>query len=474
MFYPVLVFFILSLICGGGVSADVMISSKEDQKRIEVTVYNNNLALVKDTRRLTLSKGEGELRFMDVAAAIMPVSVRAVSLTAGENFMVLEQNYEYDLMDRNKLLDKFVGQKIKLRDQNAYQDRIDVVEAELLSHNNNQPIYQIGGEIFLGHPGIPILPRVPENLIAKPTLMWLYANSYAGEQEMEASYLTQGIGWSADYVLVVDAEDQRGDLSGWVTVDNQSGAEYRDATLKLVAGEVNQVFDGGYFSDDKMVMGSARRSPLSSEMFSEESFFEYHIYDLQRPTTIKDRQTKQISLLDASGVSITKVMEVSAQGWFYTTEYRQEPKQPVMVKLKFTNSPENQLGMPLPKGIVRLYKRDSKGQLQFIGEDRIDHTPRQEDVTLTVGEAFDVAVERRQTDFRRVTTRVTESSWEIKIRNRKEVPVTVSVIEPMNADWTMLDHSHAYEKTDAFTARFDVEAYPDKEVVLTYRVQVRQ
>lgn len=443
-------------------------STEQDQTNVEVTVYNNNLGLVKDTRSLALPAGEGELRFMDVASGIMPVTVHAKSLNAPDKFQVLEQNYEYDLMDYNKLMDKFVDKKVKLVDWNQYQDRKETVEGTLISNNNGNPVFKINDEIYLGHPGYKVLPEIPENLIAKPTLMWRYANSASDAHKLEVSYLTDNIGWKTDYVFVLNKNDTGGDLSGWVTVDNKSGATYKDAQLKLVAGEVQRA----------QAMPAASRMMMAKGMemdsqFAEQAFFEYHIYDLQRRTTIKDKQTKQISLLEASGIKAEKELLVYGQQYYFMQYYQeQNPKQKVSVYVKFKNSEENHLGMPLPAGILRLYKQDSKGSLQFVGEDNIEHTPKDEEVKVKVGEAFDVVAGRRQTDFKQLTTRMYESAWELTLRNHKEEPVRVGIIEPLQGSWQIVEQSHPSRKLDAFTVRFDVDVPKDGEVKVTYRVRV--
>ncbi|HCI44814.1 MAG TPA: DUF4139 domain-containing protein [Candidatus Omnitrophica bacterium] len=447
-------------------------SAQSGQTNVEVTVYNNNLGLVKDTRDIQLPAGEGELRFMDVAAYIMPVTVHAKSLNAPEQFQVLEQNYEYDLMDYNKLMDKFVDKKVKLVDWNQYQDRKETVEGTLISNNNGNPVFKINDEIYLGYPGYKVLPEIPENLIAKPTLMWRYTNKSSDAHQLEVSYLTNNIGWKADYVFVLNKDDTGGDLSGWVTVDNKSGATYKNAKLKLVAGEVQRVADR---SMDSMVRAKApmMMEALGGSQFAEQAFFEYHIYDLQRRTTIKDKQTKQISLLEASGIKVEKELLVYGQQYYFTQHYRdQNPKQKVSVYVKFKNSKENQLGMPLPAGVLRLYKEDDKGSLQFVGEDNIEHTPKDEEVKVKVGEAFDVVAERRQTDFKQLTTRMYESAWEVTLRNHKEEPVRVGIIEPLQGNWQIVEQSHPSKKLDAFTLRFDVDVPKDGEVKVTYRVRV--
>ena len=442
-------------------------SDINDQTAIKVTVYNNNLGLITDVREVELPAGEGELRFMDVASHIMPVTVHVKSLNYPEDFSGLEQNYEYDLMNADKLLDKYVGKKIKIIDWNRFQDRKEVVEATLLSNNQGQ-IFKINDEIFLGHPGYKVLPEIPENLIAKPTLTWLYENRGKKTHELEVSYLTKNISWKADYVMVLNEDDTSADLSGWVTLDNKSGAIYKDAQLKLVAGEVHQV-------EERLagrVYAMKEKEMARAPQFKEKTFFEYHIYDLQRKTTIKDRQTKQVSLLEATDANVQKELFVYGIKSYFTRKYREQiPRQPVNVHISFINSKNNNLGMPLPAGVMRLYKQDD-GSLQFIGEDAIEHTPRDEEVRLKIGEAFDVVAERVQTDYKRITTKLHESEWEITLRNHKEKDIRVSIVEPLFGNWSVIGNSHPYKKIDAFTIRFEVQVPKAEEVKVKYRVRV--
>jgi len=452
-------------------AATISKSTLDDQKEVEVTVYNSNFGLVKDIREINFPSGEGELRFMDVAAQILPETVSIHSLSAPEEFGVLEQNYEYDLINETKLLDKYVGKDIKLVSWNEYQDRKETVEAQLISNNNGQ-VYQIGKEIYVGYPGYKVLPELPENLIAQPTLTWLYKNTSKKPHRLEVSYLTNYISWKADYVVALNAEDTFADISGWVSLDNNSGAIYKDARLKLVAGEVHRAAQVQQNRYDRM---EAKMVMASEAGFVENPFFEYHIYDLQHKTTIKDKQTKQIRLLDAEGVGIIKKYMVQGTNYYYTSRYTvQDPKQPVNVWVEFKNSQDNHLGMPLPAGIMRLYKKDPQGSLQFIGEDRIEHTPKDEKIELQLGEAFDVVAERIQTDFKVITSRMYETAWQITLRNHKETDVTVTVIESLQGDWNIIERSHPFEKLDAYRVRFDVSVPKDKEVKLTYRVRVSQ
>ncbi len=448
-------------------------STIDDQTGVEVTVYNNNLGLVKDVRKLQLPSGTGELQFMDVASSIMPETVHVKSLTKPDALAILEQNYEYDLINQSKLLDKYIGKDITLIDRNEFQDREREVTATVLS-NNDGPIYKIDGKIYLGHPGIRVLPELPQDLIARPTLTWMYANEAEDAHTVEVSYLTQNLTWKADYVLEVNAEDTGADLAGWVTVDNRSGAAYRNAKLKLIAGEVNRVQpDQG---DYKHLMRQARMTVATMDMaegFAEQAFFEYHIYDLERPTTVKDNQTKQINLLEASGIAVEKELVVEGQtSYFFQSFTNQDLKQPVQVKIKFKNEKNNRLGMPLPAGIMRLYKKDQAGSLQFVGEDRIVHTPKDEEVRLKIGEAFDVTAERKQTDYQQLSSKVRETEWELTLKNHKEQDVVVKVIEPMIGDWKVVRSSHPHEKIEAFKIRFDVPVKKDETVKITYRVRI--
>ncbi len=451
--------------------AEVVSSSEADRTGVEVTVYNTDLALVKDVRSILLKEGQGELRFMDVASAIRPETVHVKSLNDPRSLAILEQNYEYDLISPEKLLEKFVGRTVKIEVWNDYQGKKEIVEGTLLSTNNGL-VFDIGGQIYLNYPGLKIVPSIPDNLYARPTLAWLYANSAKEKHDVEVSYLTKGMTWKADYIFVLDDADTAADLTGWVTLNNRSGAAYRDATLKLIAGEVQTIAD---VVPPPMYRGMGMPVPEAAPSFVEESFFEYHIYNLSRKTTIGNNQTKQISLLEAFGTKIGKEYITRGERHYFTSSLQRGLlKQKVDVVISFKNSEENNLGMPLPKGIIRLYKKDSKGSLQFIGEDRIEHTPRNEEVRLRVGEAFDVVAERRQTRYRKLADNLYETSWELVVRNRKkEESVVVSFLEPVWGDWEVIASTHPYEQADAFTLRFDVPAKPDEEVVVKFSLRIR-
>lgn len=439
-----------------------------DQTDVAVTVYNNNLALVRDRRTVDLPTGKHDLKFMDVASAIRPETVSLKSFTAPGSLVVLEQNYEYDLMNPQKLMEKYVGKKVKLLNFDKNNTADFSVDAELLSVNNG-PIYKVGDQIFLGHPGVVVLPQIPKNLISKPTLVWLVNNERA-KQDIEVSYLTGGMSWQADYVLTVNKDTTKMDVAGWVTLKNESGTAYTNAQLKVVAGQVNvvpqSVAMGGGARMEKMAMARAPQ-------MQEESFAEYHLYTLPRRTTIKENQSKQVSLLTASDVSIHKVYEFRGNVSYYSQQMPELKSQKVGVFVVFENKEANHLGMPLPAGVMRIYQADKEGSLQFAGEDRIDHTPKDEEVRLRMGQAFDVVGDRVNTDFKVIASNRYESAYKLSIRNHKEEDIDVDIVEPMPSDWTILESSQDFKKRDAHTAVFSVHVPKDGEAVVTYRVRVQ-
>jgi hypothetical protein len=448
-------------------------STEQDQKDLAVTVYNSNVGLVRDVRRLRLPTGTVDLRFMDIAAQVNPATVHIVSLTAPKDLTVLEQNYEYDLLSPQKLLAKYVGKELTLvrlvKENNSTKEV--PLKATLLA-NNEGPVWKVGNEIITGMGADRYLfPDLPENLYSKPTLVWLLDNRREGEQAVEASYLTNQMNWSADYVLTVAADQKAADLNGWVTIANNSGTSFRNAQLQLVAGAVHRVYAEVPAALGAMEMKAAAAKP----QFAQEALSEYHLYTLERRTTVQNDESKQISLLSATGVHIEKRFEVDGQQFYYHNARRpgQPFKDPVQVHLKFKNSEANSLGMPLPAGTVRVYQGDSKGRVQFIGEDRIDHTPKDERLDLYIGNAFDVVAERKQTDFQTLGRNAYEMAFEISLRNHKSEPITVEVNEPLGGDWKMIESNFKWEKTAAFAARFTVPVAANAESVLKYRVRVR-
>ncbi len=443
-------------------------STESDRIEVSVTAYNNGLALVRDVRRLSLPGGESGLKFSDVAEHIRPETVSLRVLGSGRALRVVEQNYEYDLVSPQKLMEKYVGRTVRLVN---FQDSVGFksVDAELISMNQG-PVYRVDGQIFLGHPGHVVLPEIPDNLTARPSLI-LTIDAQAGQQDVEASYLTNGISWRADYVITLARDDKRLDLDGWVTLDNQSGATYSDAKVKLVAGDVNRVQDMEIRErmDHLKSLGYA----ADQAMPAQEAFAEFHLYTLPRRTSIKQNQSKQVALLAADGVAAAKKYEYRGRVEYFSQRMPSLENERVHVLLEFRNEEENALGMPLPGGVMRIYQEDSEGMLQFAGEDRIQHTPKDETVRLMMGRAFDVVGERVQTDYQVISGNVFESEYRVTLRNHKEQDIVVDVVEPMPSDWRVLTSSMAFEKRDAHTAVFSVPVKADGEAVVTYRVRVR-
>jgi hypothetical protein len=446
-------------------AAPVKITAAE-QRDVMITVYNGNLGLVKDVREVRLDAGLIETHFMDVAAQIDPTSVLLRSLTDPTGLKILEQNYEYDLLSSEKLMEKYVGRKVRL-----YQSNGTFQEATLLSTRG--PVYDINGQIHMGHFGSVVLPALPENLVSKPTLAWLLRNPRPAPQRVEASYLTAGISWKSDYVMLINAADSRADLTGWVTINNQSGATYQNAALKLVAGDINRAASR---DDSRRAMEmAAKASPaVADREFKSEGFFEYHLYTLDGRTTSKESQTKQLTLLSAADFPVEKRFIYYGAASYHRTQYGVPiSNQKVGVYLDIRNTKENRLGIPLPKGKVRVYKADTSGSQQLIGEDWIDHTPKDERVRIKMGETFDVVGERVQKDWKRIGSNLYEIEWEITLRNHKKEAVTVEVIEPMPGDWDILRSTQPHEKLEAFTARWKVPVPKEGAATLGYRTRVR-
>jgi hypothetical protein len=449
-------------------------TSLNDQSDLNVTVYNSNIALVRDVRNLMLPTGTFRLKFMDIAATVNPATVHFRSLTDPDKLGVIEQNYEYDLLEPAKLLHKYVGKEVTL--VRSYQDsgttKHEEIKATLLSDNNG-PVWKIGNDILTGmYAESYRFPEVPANLYDRPTLLMSLENAGPRKQQIEASYLANNLSWNADYVLTVARDDKNADLDGWVTVVNNSGTAFHNAHLQLVAGELNRVQAPAPLSADMTVRASGK---AREAQFQQEAFSEYHLYTLGRKSSVEDKETKQISLLQGTGVPVEKVFVVNGQYYYYRNQ--QAPgaplKDPVLVYYKFKNEEKNGLGIPLPAGNVRVYQKDSKGGILFAGEDRIDHTPKDEQVSIHIGNAFDVVAEHKQTDFKHVDTHTWEFEYEITLRNHKDIPIVVQVNEPIGGEWEMLSSTYKYAKTAAFAAQFNVPVAKDGTSVLKYRVRAK-
>ncbi|MEQ1822242.1 MAG: hypothetical protein ABL949_07020 [Fimbriimonadaceae bacterium] len=446
----------------------------------EVTIYNGGFGFVKEVRSLNLTAGQQSVAVEDVPALIETNSVAIRSLTAAGSFDVLEQNYQYDLVNAQAILDKAVGGKVKLH-RVLPNGQKELVEGTLMSSPtaivnggttyNGMVIRTDDGRILLNPSGEVEVASIPEGMISKPTLLWLLDSHRAGANQIELSYLTQGMNWNSDYVMTL-GEGNEADFRGWVTLNNNSGATFKNAKLKLIAGDVNRVVP----TPQTMSLGTAAvfDAPRSAPAFEEEALFEYHLYTLQRPATVKDKEQKQVSLLEASGVTFEKKLIVDSMlnfGMYYPSEGEVGTGDiKPLVKVEFLNKKENQLGMPLPKGKVKVYQRDKSGSVQMVGEDQIDHTPRDERVSLTIGRSFDVRATRKRTNFKRINSRTFEESFEIEVRNRKETAEKVHVYERHFAQWKIPSTSIEFKKLDSETMEYLVELKANEVKTIKYTV----
>ncbi len=446
-------------------------SGAATREKVAITVYNQNFGLVREIRTVELGEGRVSLEYSDVSGHIQPETVAIKALDDANAVSVLEQNYRYDLLTPGKLLEKYVGKKVKVYRWNEALGRDEEHEAEVLAAEQGV-VLKVGDEITAGFPGRISFPQVPPNLIAKPTLVWLLASTVP-KQRLELTYLTQNLNWKADYVLVVDKDDKLGDLTGWVTLSNDTGTSYENAQLKLVAGDVQRLQPpGSQYPQASASM--APSAPPPPPQFHEEGFFEYHLYTLERPTTLLDKEQKQVTLLEARDAGIQKMLIFFGEQYWYRGQYGEiQSNQKIGVYLDIKNTKENHLGMALPKGIVRVYKADASGARQFIGEDSIDHTPRDEKIRVKMGESFDVVGDRKQTDWDALGGCTSESAWEIELRNHKDVDEVVEVYEPIGGDWEVIHESHPHVKKDANTFTFEVKVPARGKTNITYRVRVR-
>ena len=446
-------------------------STLEDQTDLALTVYNSDIALVRDVRSVQLPSGRFDLSFMDIAATVNPATVHFRSLSQPGSLGVLEQNYEYDLLDPDKLLHKYVGRDVTLVQARAGSGADpQEVTAHLISFNG-APVWRIGNEIVTGlHADHMRFPNLPANLYTHPTLIWTLENTGAPRHRVETSYLAGKLAWNADYVLTVRRDDRAADLDGWVTLTNGSGTSFRNATLQLVAGDLNRVRQAMDAVQSKEMAELAAAVPRMSQ----ESFSDYHLYTLDRKTSINNAETKQVSMLSGSGVPLHKRYVVDGQAFYYRNG--RHPGAPikdlVQVVYQFRNEQKAGLGMPMPAGTVRVYQADSRGGVQFVGEDAIGHTPADETLNLKIGHAFDVICERKQVDFRQLGPTVFEFGYEITLRNHKTTAIVVEVNEPIGGTWQMLQSSHRWTKTDAWAAQFPVSVAANGTSVLRYRTRV--
>jgi hypothetical protein len=474
---------------------DAIVSTSAESRNVSLTVYNQGFAIVRERREVALAAGLNHVRYQDVAQQIEPATVSIQSASVPGGVSVREQNYQYDLIGTAAILEKSVGRTVRLR-RVLPDGRVEVTEGTLLSSPAQGMVVRTSdGRLLLNPAGEVEVAEMPGGLISRPSLFWLLQSARGGPQTLDVSYLTQGIGWSADYVAVIDSAEAAVDLTGWVTLNNRSGTTYPEAQLQLLAGSVRRVSGTLRRTNDQVLLEDVvvTAAPAPPQ-FAEEAFFEYHLYTLDGRTTLANNETKQMTLLTAADAGVRRQLVFDSQrhwGWYpqpgagYRTE---EVRGAIMLQLR--NSESNRMGMPLPAGIVRLYKADARGNLQFLGEDRVEHTPRDEMVRLYVGDAFDVVATRRTVTERRLRLdregreiadvgslcrgcrQAWEFSQEIVVRNHKQTPADVVLTEHLGAQWELIRQSHPHRRTDASTLEFELRVPAGAEVTVTYTARI--
>ncbi len=453
----------------------------------EVTVYNQGMGFIKEVRAAKLKKGTQSMLVENVAQLIDPTSVGFKCLSNPGSVGVLEQNYQFDLISPQSILAKSVGKKIRLTRAVGMQK--ETLTGTLLSspttvvNTGNGQEYSYNGLVIRADDGRIILSpqgeidvmEMPEGLISTPSLIWELDSDKDQDAQIELSYLTQGMSWNANYVLTLD-KDSTADVQGWVSLNNQSGMSFKDATLKLLAGEINTVQPPRAEFMAMAADSNVRRAKGGNQM-AEESLFEYHLYTLQRPATVRNKENKQLSLLTGENVPVKKqIIFDSMAGYdgYYPDEGQVGMGQlSPLVKLKFVNDEKSNLGMPFPAGKIRIYSRDSKGSVQFLGEDMIKHTPKDEKISLNVGRSFDIRADRKRTNFTRIAAQRVRETFEIEVRNRKAVAETVFLYERHWGDWKITDKSDAFVKEDSSTAVFELKLKAGEVKTVSYTVETK-
>ncbi len=442
------------------------------QTSLAVTIYNDDLALIKDQRQIRLEPGDNRLAWRNVSVRIRPETALLDATESGFDLSVLEQNFDFDLLTPDSLLKKYLGRRVDVVRTTEAGER--TTESATVLAVNEGVVLRYADRIETQVVGHLSFPDVPEDLRDQPTLVLHVQSAKSGEGRLELSYLTGGLSWKADYVADMAQDGQTMDLNGWITLTNNSGVSYRNAQLQLVAGEVNQT------QPDPSMIAMERGTLMSAAapIPRQESLAEYHLYTLPRPSDVLNQQTKQVALLSAPGVAVTQELVVQGQAHAYQASSGDGwTRLPVASMLKFLNQDGN-LGIPLPKGVVRVYSKDSRGNAQFIGEDAIDHTPKNETVTLKLGESFDVTARRKQTAFKKLAGSTAydyayEASFEMELKNAKDESVTVVVREHLPGDWDMLAESLPHTKDAANLASWQVDVPAQSGARLTWTARVR-
>lgn len=464
-----------------GQHARAEVVTAAESEGVKLTIYNQNFAVVRDLREVEFKSGINYLRFEDVAAKIDPTSVSFASLTAPNAVTVLEQNYQYDLLDPSTILSKSIGKTLKFK-----QFLPSGQTNELCGILLNQPetsVSDVNGYSSMTYHGLVLkttdgfvlnpagqvqLSELPPGLIAKPSLLWRLDCNKAGKHKSEISYQTSGMNWHCDYVVVTNSDTTKIDLTSWVTLENNCGATFRNAALKLMAGDVHRVVPTHY-DESNMTGGLGGGFP---KPFQEESFAEYHLYSLNGKTDVNDKETKQLTLFNANEVPVKKTFVFepnSSRPW----DVQKGNPAKVNVKLELENSEANRLGMPMPKGKIRVYQKDKDGALEFIGEDQIDHTPKDEKLRICLGDAFDIVAEQKQVRTQQVSHNVRKEAYSVSLRNHKDSAVTITVVEHAFGDWKILSSNQPYKKKDSTTFEYSVNMPANTDSEITYELETK-
>ena len=470
---PVAVAAVFMALNAPSIFADNPNATLQHQSDVAVTIYNADLALVKDQRTLTLPKGEHSIAFMGVSGKIRPETALLRNTQDHAGISIIEQNFDFDLLTPQSLLEKSLGKTIQIVRTNPATGQETTRSAKVLSTVGGL-VVEINGQVETNPEGRFIFSELPPSLRAQPTLTTQVDNKLDGNNRYELSYLTGGLSWSADYVAELTG-DNRLDLASWVTLSNYSDTEYKNANVQLVAGEINQVSSqprAERFLAKEMDATVQRAAPLV------EDFSEYKLYTLPQKTSLANNQTKQVALFNASSVATNQTLEFSDNRINrYSVENNTKEKLNPTLKLNLTNDKKSNLGMALPKGIVRVYQRDSQGNAQFVGEDSIDHTAENESIALTLGKSFDVSAVRERTYFKILNKDNANYKYEVGYRvifkNAKKTPVKVSYRENFDSEWTILASTLKSQKKSATENEWEVTVPAKSDIVLDFSVEVK-
>ncbi|HIG39602.1 MAG TPA: DUF4139 domain-containing protein [Gammaproteobacteria bacterium] len=457
---------LVSLSINSDGSPEYVVLGRDSQTSVSLMIYNN-FALVQEVREVVLPKGLVELEYQDVPGSLEPTSVVSRSTGNGDKLEILEQNYRYLLLNRDTLLDAYIGRKVNYSQTRLQGSAYERVSRHGVLLSTDPEIVDFDGEVEISPEGTVSLHDVPEDLNLSPSLVWLLNSQLQGSQSIETSYLTGNLRWQADYVLTLNQKDQQLALASWVTVDNHTGVKFDGVSIQLVAGDINRV-------TPQPVAQSRRRESLmmaDTASMATEAVFEYHKYELPGETDLKNNEKKQIRFLGSGGVSYVKSYHLTSQNQNY--QLPDVEKRKVEVRISFENSRKNQLGVPLPAGIIRVYLQDRSGALQFIGEDTASHTPVGQDIKLNLGRAFDITAHRKQLTFRRLQERLVEASYEIEVHNSKKEQVEIIVHEKMPGDWRIIEQSEPGRSVDSRTQEYRIKIPAEGHKTISYRVQTQ-